>query len=185
MTMADTTDEHPDVVRVLAGLAVVVVATIALLVGVGIAVAKVVPSRGGNSIVEPDAGTPSFADATALGVALGCADPQPFDAFESLGPEVRSYQKPTALRCAGDGTIVLVYANDADRRVAEQEKAVSHRLCGTVAVTGNKIADTVTFGVVRGTNWIAATATGRTAADALQAKLGGGLVVTTRCEATI
>jgi hypothetical protein len=197
-------DERTDVVRVVVGLAVVVAATIALIVGFGVAVAKVAPDIGGDDIVEPDDDVRSYPDATALMAAIGCEDAQGISAFEGLGSAVRSYAQPTASQCATGGAIGIVYVDADDRLTAEDDDDVEDRLCATVAVpdtvatptiapdpaapvettvppTTTTVPDTI-FGLVRGPNWILATAAGEDAASSLQSRLGGVLFTKT-CEA--
>jgi hypothetical protein len=200
-------DDRPDPVRVVIALVAVVAAAIALLVGVGAVVARVAPDIGGDDIVEPDEDTPEFSDATALLAAIDCPDPASFEAFDGLGPEIRSYALPTAGRCASTGTLAFVYVDADDRYTAEDDNDVADRICSTVApeeeivsttvptdpaatvaptettvaVPTTTIPDTV-FGLVRGPNWILATASGEGGADALASNIGGGVVFTKTCE---
>src|SRR4051794_20065014 len=95
-------DDRPDIVRAVIGLVVVVAAAIALIVGLGVGVARVAPDLKGDEMVEPDSSTPTFSDAEALMAAIGCADPVTVEPFSGLVPEIHSYAVPTASRCVSD-----------------------------------------------------------------------------------
>jgi hypothetical protein len=203
-------DETSDIVRVVAGLALVVLAAIALIVGVGYAAAKVAPDLGGDTIVEADDDVRTYPDAQALLTAIDCTETVPFAAFEGISARIRSYAQPTGAQCTTDGTIALVYVDRDDRHVAEQDDDVRDRVCATVQVV-NTTATTaaapaadpnapppttvppttapattttlpeVTFGLVRGPNWILVSPAGKETAKSLQERLGGE-VFTKSCE---
>jgi hypothetical protein len=127
-------EDRTETVRVLLALVVVVAAAIALLVAVGVAVGRVAPDFGDDDIVEADDGVRTYPDANALMVAVGCADPQPFSAFEGISTRIRSYAQPSGAWCPSDGTFGLVYVDRDDRRVAEDDNDVRDRACATLEV---------------------------------------------------
>jgi hypothetical protein len=129
-----TAEESTETVRVLIGLALVVAAAIALLVAVGVAVGRVAPDFGDDDIVEAGDDVRTYPDADALMAAIGCADPQPFSAFEGISTRIRSYAQPTGAWCPADGTFGLVYVDRDDRRVAEDDNDVRDRACATLDV---------------------------------------------------
>ncbi len=127
-------DDGPDIARILVALVLVVIAAIALIVGVGVAVGRVAPDIGGDDIVEAGDDVRDYPDADALMAAISCVETVPFDAFDGISSRIRSYAEPTGAQCIADGTFGLVYVDRDDRRVAEQDNDVRDRVCATVQV---------------------------------------------------
>src|SRR4051794_19565506 len=185
-------------------------AAIGLIVGVGYAAAKVAPDIGGDDIVEAGDDVRTYADADALLAAIGCDETVPFAAFDGISTRIRSYAQPTGAQCTTDGSFALVYVDRDDRRVAEQDDDVRDRVCATVQVvnaTTTTVAapatdpsappettappttapattttlPEVTFGLLRGPNWVLVSPAGKDTATSLQKRLGG-VVFTKSCE---